>query len=232
MTTDSKKVPEKIIVVEHKPLKSSNWFMRSWKDPVGSKLIAGLIIFIITAIYGLISNIIEKISLIEILKNILFLKIELYILLIIIICSLLLIWFISWLINRNKTENYDFILKERIGDISFSELYNSLISHFVKTPPSLSDGKNNEIDLLTCFLLYIRKFGIGVTWNHPGDQGIFMYYTVGPILIAYGLFDRVRNFKKNDNLQEDIIVISEKGRKFYQLLNIYRTYNKDEFHEW
>ncbi len=232
MSTDSEKVPEKIIVEKHEPLTSLNWFIRFWKDPVGSKLIAGFIIIILTSIYGFISSLFEKLSITEMFKNILNLKIELYIFLLIIIFSLILIWFINWLINRNKVDKYDFILKEGIGDVSFSELYNSLISHFVKTPPSLSDGKNNEIDLLTCFLLYIRKFGIGITWDHPGDQGIFMYYTIGPILIAYGLFDRVRNFRKNDTIQNDIIIISEKGRKFYQLLNIYRTYNKEEFHEW
>jgi len=226
------KYPKQIQELSKSDIASPHWFVKLWKDSVGSKLISGFIILIISTLTGIIKNLIQGVSPFDVLRDLLFLKLELYLILIIIVIVIIVIWIINLYVDRNRPDKADFILGQIIGNITFKELFNSLNQHYVKLPKSLQSKKSKEINLLTCFAVYIRWFGIGIDWDNPGDQAHFLYYTVGPILLGYSLLERESKFSDSEAVKNDTLILSENGIKFYQLLNVYRTYKGDDLHEW
>ena len=122
----------------------------------------------------------------------------------------------------------------KIGDFKYIELINALNSHLLITPVSLRKNPTDKISLLDCFILYARKITDGVSIIDDGDQEQFLKQTVCPILEVYGLVIRTKekNPKPNTNWDINFYYISENGRKFYQAIQVYRTYIGEKMEEW
>ena len=58
----------------------------------------------------------------------------------------------------------------------------------------------------------------------PGDQGTFMYYSLGPKLMSYGLLEKVERASEGA-VKELFIQTSPLGYKFYAALQRLRLYN-------
>ena len=69
MSTEKERYPDKFTGEVNKPMKASNWFMRLWNDPVGSKVFAGFIIFLISIIYGAIVSLLKGVSMLDVLQT-------------------------------------------------------------------------------------------------------------------------------------------------------------------
>lgn len=228
MTADNLKNIDKTV----KGINKLTLFQRIWNDPVLSQVISTLFIVGITFLYSVFRTSTKDLELGQIFLSIITYPIAFYQLVIILI-SLTTIYIIIVKVKRlRRGKNLKLILNERIGEYNFAELYNALILHTVPNPPSLVTIGFNEANLITYFTLYQRKFNMGVGWNDGGDQGNHMYYTIGPLLISYGLLERARPSDNTDPLNKDIIQTSEKGYRFLQLLSLWRLYNKEKLSDW
>lgn len=206
---------------------SKNLFLKIWKDSVFSKLIAsGILIslpFISTSIYKLI----EDKDIRETLSNFLDLDIKLYTLLIISI-SLIIIYFIYLKVSKRKQKNLENLWYQKVGNYRFGDLNNILLTTYMETPPEIRRELGiNEIDLLRLFLLYIPRFNMGVEWDEPGPEGIFLSHKIGPKLISYGLCELTPSLKNNQDgeINSYDIFTSEIGYLFF---SIYETYDRKE----
>ncbi|MEZ5198352.1 MAG: hypothetical protein R2764_18770 [Bacteroidales bacterium] len=67
-----------------------------------------------------------------------------------------------------------------------------------------------------------------------GDQDLFLYNSVCPILHSYGLLKRKKeNNPKPGNKQKiNFYYLSKNGNEFYQALQIYRSYFNQAMEEW
>jgi len=205
-----------------------SWLDKIWSNAVWSKIIATIIISVGAIIYSLI----VKFNILGLIKELLLFRIEVFkvILIALIVTSFMLLYsFLKKRFTKQKNKNYFDI---KITDLTFSELFNILICHKLPNPQSLSSKNNSENDLITFFTLYIRKFNLGVEHDFGGDQGNFMYYVLGPVLISYSLVERRRPINDIDILKMDVLYTSEIGLKFYRYLQYYLTINSSEFKDW
>ena len=81
----------------------------------------------------------------------------------------------------------------------------------------------NKGNLLTLFILYQRQFNLGVEWE--GDT--YLYYTLGPTLMSYGLTEKALTKNKLDSIGNDIIQTSKVGLEFYAMIERFRIYNDE-----
>lgn len=203
-------------------------FQRLWNDQVLSQIISVFILWTITTLYALLQSIFNKVSFIQIFLATINFQIELYKILIFFAISVLIfIVIFKWRQRKNKYFG-KFDIEQIVGDFSFRELYNALLTHRIDLPASLrSSQPDSKCDLLTLFILYQRQLNIGIEWDHPGDQGNFMYNSLAPTLMTYGLAEKASSKNKTDSLGLDIIQTSEVGYKFYALLERWRVYNNE-----
>jgi len=211
-------------------LKPKSFFYRFWHDPVFS----GLIVFVITVtipfIFSVLKSLICQINLITVIKEVILFKIPLYLILITII-----LFYVLWLIRSKWAKSYnqkqiDKILKTKLSDFTFSELHNTLLNHHVKNPINLKQDGNERAPLLGYFMVFSRKLNIGVPSDLSGDYGFFMYWTIGSLLISYGLAEKVT--VNQSGSVKDLIVTTTLGKRFIQLYQKYKYYSEHVFNDW
>jgi hypothetical protein len=211
-------------------LKPRSFIYRIWYDPVFSGLIVLGIASLITLIYSFLKSLISDINFWDILKEILVLKISLWIILVIII-----LFYLLWIIKNKWLKSFDNkridkILKTKLGDFNFSELHNTLLNHSVKNPPELQIEGLEKGHLLGYFLLFARNFNLGVSYDLKGAKGHFMYWKVGALLISYGLVYNETVKKESDEYDE--IYTTELGKRFYRLYQKYKYYLNENYNDW
>jgi hypothetical protein len=214
--------------MENNRIKYKGFFERSWADPVWSKVISVGIITFITLIYTFFKTILADISFADAFINILNFEIKVYVYLIIFTCSILL-YYIIFRIRKYKNEKIiGFDIEQKVGNFTFRELYNALLTHKIATPINLMGPERpKEIDLLAIFSLYIRIFNQGVEWQHDNNT----YYLYGPLLMSYGIIEKVPTTNKLDTIGSDMIQTSKIGFEFYAMLEKWRIYNEETIDE-
>ena len=207
----SKKTDEKI--------KAPNFFQKGWTDPVGSKIISVVLISIFAIVYSFIKSIFEKISFKEAFYNTLHFQIELYILLIILFSIIIVSILVYFFIKKRKKTIGNFDTNQKVGSFHFREFYNALLSHKIEVYPEILGHK--EFNLLQLFLLYQRPLNMGVEWESQD----FLYYKLGPILMSYGLSEKIPTTNKLDSTGSEMIQTSKAGYEFLALLERWRVHN-------
>ena len=137
----------------------------------------------------------------------------------------LLIYGIIYRVRQKRKRHIGkFDVEHKVGEFSFRELYNALLTHKIGLPVSLkSEFEDGKLDLLTLFVLYQRQLNKGIDWEMGGDQGIFLYHVLGPTLMSYGLTELTENRNKADSLGLESIVTSKTGYSFYALMERWRV---------
>lgn len=209
--------------MEKDTIKYKGFFERTWNDPVWSKVISAGIIAVLTILYSIGLSIFKEISFKEAILNILNFQIKIYVYFIISI-SAILIYYLIYRIRKYKNNKIvGFDIEKKVGNFSFRELYNALLTHKITTPINLmGPGIPKETDLLSLFVLYMRIFNQGVEWEHDYDT----YYLLGPILMSYELVEKVPTPNKLDTLGLEVIQTSKVGYEFYAMLEKWRVYNE------
>lgn len=213
--------------VDNQEIKYKGILYKLWTDPVLSKLLSVGILFLIGLIYTFCATVFRNISFLQTFLDTINYPIAIYKIFIALIAFILL--FATYIKIRKSKKNIigNFDSEQTVGNFTFRELYNALLTQKVQIPQSLSaTGALEKGDLLSLYILFHRKFNLGVDWNHPGDQGNFMYNTLGPALMAYGLTERTPCRNKKDVLEEDIIQTSKDGYYFFALLERLRINNR------
>lgn len=215
--------------MSNEPIKYKSFIKQLWTDPVWSKVISAGIIIFIGFVYSLFQTLLKDISLLQVLKDTLNFKIELWKIFLTIFGVLIsYAVYYKWRQMKNKKIG-KFNTEEPVGNFTFRELHNSLLTHKIDSPISLrSQEFGNQLDLMTLFVLFQRQLNIGVSWDQPGDQGIFLYHNLGPTLMSYGLTEKAPEKNKADSLGLDIIQTSIVGQKYLSMVEKWRLFNDEK----
>lgn len=200
-------------------IKEKNIFQKSWSDPVLSKIISALILSLLAIIYSFSKSILDKISFKEAFYQTLHFKIELYILLIILFLTILISILVYYLRKNRKKTIGNFDIDQKVGNFHFRELYNALLTHKIEVYPEITEFR--ELDLLHLFVMYQRPLNMGVDWEYQD----FLYYKLGPVLMSYGLTEKIPTTNKNDVTESEMIQTSKVGFEFLSLLERWRVHN-------
>jgi hypothetical protein len=208
---------------ETEQAKSKNLFFKIWKDSVFSKLIANGILISLPFVSAFIYAFVKNTSITEIFNDFLNLEIKLYALLII---SILLIlgYYIYLRFNKKAEKQRKEFLNQKVGNYLYGDLNNILLTTYLETPSSIrSETGLTELDLMTYFRLFISYFSKGIDWDYPGDEGMFLYYELGPKLVSYGLCEMVPslNNKSKGEINSYDIFTSKEGYHFFALLETF-----------
>ncbi|MEG2103125.1 MAG: hypothetical protein RRY99_16625, partial [Flavobacterium sp.] len=121
-----------------------------------------------------------------------------------------------------------FDLDQKVGNFTFRELHNSLLTHSIEMPSNLRGYHAPEkIDLLTIFKFYARIFNQGVQWEDDMDT----YFKIGPTLMSYGIIEKVPTTNKSDTIGMEMLQTSKVGYEFLEMLQKWRIYNNETFDE-
>lgn len=200
-------------------IKEKNYFIKIWSDPVLSKVISVLILSVLTILYSFLSSIFEKISFRDALLNTLTYKFELYKILIFLIITIVLFIGLYYLRKKRKNTVGKFDIDQKVGSFTFRELYNALLTHKIDVFHELPPKK--ELDLLNLFIMYQRPLNMGVDWEYQD----FLYYTLGPVLMSYGLTEKIPTTNKSDVTESEMIQTSNVGYEFLAMIERWRVYN-------
>jgi len=197
---------------------------RLWNDQVLSQLISVGLLALLTVLYSFFVTIFKDISFRQALTDTLTFKFELFkILIFIAIAVSVYILIYKWRQKRHKRIG-KFDIEQKVGNFTFRELYNALLTHKIETPMNLTGpGMEGQTDLLILFILYQRQLNRGSEWEHDH----FTHYTLGPTLMTYGLTEKVPTTNKLDSVGSDMIQTSKIGYEFYALLERWRVYNDE-----
>lgn len=195
-----------------------------WHDPVWSKVIYALILFLIGLVYSFFSTLFKKVSFHDAFIQTINYDLPIYLVFIIISIGLIVYGIVYKLRMKRKRHVGRFDVEQKIGNFTFRELYNALLTHKIEAPINLVGViQEKEINLLNLFILYQRQFNLGVEWE--GDD--FSYYTLGPLLMSYGLTEKAPTKNKMDSIGSDIIQTSSIGIEFHSMLERFRVYNDE-----
>lgn len=195
-----------------------------WHDPVWGKVIYAGFIFIAGLIYSFVATLSKEIAFYDSFIQTINYSLPLYIIFIILAIAIIVYGIIYKIRQKKKRHIGKFDVEQQIGNFSFRELHNALLSHEMEAPMEmLKFLQGNKVDLLTLFIVYQRQFNLGVEWE--GDD--YTYYTLGPTLMSYGLTEKAPTKTKLDSIGSDIIQTSKVGLEFYAMLERFRVY-KDE----
>jgi hypothetical protein len=211
------------------PIKYKGIIRQLWTGPVWSKVISAGIIAFIVFLYSLLQTLLKDVSLTKVFIDTINYKIELWQFFVIVFVVLILFAiYYKWRQRKNKKVG-KFNTEEVAGNFTFRELHNSLLTHKIDLPISLrSQEFGNQLDLMTLFVLFQRQLNIGVSWDQPGDQGMFLYQDLGPTLMSYGLTEKAPEKNKADALGLDIIQTSAVGQKYLSMVEKWRIYNDEK----
>ncbi|CAA9203281.1 hypothetical protein FLACOL7796_04680 [Flavobacterium collinsii] len=209
-------------------LKYRGKFEKIWTSPVWSKVISAAIIATITVLYSIVKTAFENISIYDATIKVLNFEIEVYLYLIFSIFSIAIYFIINFIRKKINKSHLGFELDQKIGNFTFRELHNALLTHIIETPERLGTYNTPPtIDLLTVFKIYARIFNQGVQWEDDTDT----YYKIGPTLMSYGIIEKTPTTNKLDKIGMEILQTSKIGYEFLAMLEKWRVYNNDEFEE-
>lgn len=211
---------------------ANNNLYKVWKDPVMSNIIANWIWYIIPTIAALIFSYIKKETILDWFLNMFLLEIKIYILIILVVVSIISrkIYFKYF----RKKKNLDtYFLDKIIGHYKFGHLHNVLLTTYIELPNELRFKANaDDLDLLTCFRVFTPTYSTGIGFNHPLSEGDFLYYQLGPKMLAFGLCEKVISDIDDNGTPNYYIQTSENGYKFFALLESYdRILNQKKYQE-
>lgn len=209
---------------DKKKIEYKSLIHRMWNDQVLSQLISVGLLSLLTLLYSFFVTIFKNISFQQALIDTLTFKLELYkILIFIAVVVTISILIYKWQKKRNKKIG-KFDVEQKVGNFTFRELYNALLTHKINTPSYLMGaGTENKTDLLVLFILYQRQLNLGSEWEHDH----FTHYILGPTLMTYGLTEKAPTTNKLDSIGSDMIQTSKVGYEFYALLERWRVYNDE-----
>jgi hypothetical protein len=209
---------------EKEKIKYKGFFQRVWNDQVLSQLISVGLLSLLTVLYSFIQTIFKNVSFKQALIDTLTFRFELYKILIFIAVAVSVYVIIYKWRQKRKRQIGKFDIEQKVGNFTFRELYNALLTHKVETPTNLlGHGIDRQIDLLTLFVLYQRQLNLGAEWQLDH----FTYYTLGPTLMTYGLTEKIPTTNKLDNVGSEMIQTSKIRFEFYALLERWRVYNDE-----
>jgi len=210
--------------MDKQKIKYKGIIQRIWADPVLSQLISVGLLSLLTVLYSLCQTLFKDISFVQALKDTLTFQFELYkILISLAIAVTIYVLSYRWR-QKQKRRIGQFDVEQRVGNFSFRELYNALLTHKIDTPMNLmGPGMESQIDLLTLFILYQRQLNLGAEWEHDH----FTHYILAPTLMTYGLTEKAPTTNKLDMVGSDLIQTSKVGFEFYALLERWRVYNDE-----
>ena len=135
--------------------------------------------------------------------------------------------FLGKYIKRKYFENvYYFPYDEPIGSFRFFEIYNILLERKHQLPFSFAMQSGvPDASLLLLFMFYAPMLNMGVDWDKPGgEQGRFVFYNLGPLLISYGLCEKVKSLNKIGETEVWAVQTSDTGKKFFAWAEKYRAF--------
>lgn len=192
-----------------------------WYDPIWSKVLYSLIIFLAGLIYTFIATLFKDRSFKDVFWEVINFDVKVYVIFIVLAVSILLWGILHKIQKRRNAKIGKFDVEQKIGYFTFRELYNAMITHQLEAPIELRKPGVIYIDLLTLFTLYQRQLNMGARWEHD----TFTYYVLGSTLMSYGLTEKVPTTDKDDTLGMDIIQTSPVGFEFLSMLERFRVYN-------
>lgn len=209
---------------EKKKIEYKGLIQRIWNDQVLSQIISVGLLSLLALAYSFFQTIFKGISFRQALIDTLTFKFELYkILIFVAVAVASYIGLFKWRQRRNKKIG-KFDVEQKVGNFTFRELYNALLTHKIDTPMNLMGfGAEQQTDLLIIFILYQRQLNLGSEWEHDH----FTHYILGPTLMTYGLTEKVPTTNKLDIVGSDMIQTSKVGYEFYALLERWRVYNDE-----
>ena len=215
----SKKETEQILL--------KNKIYNVWKDPVISKLIANWIWYIVPVMATLIFSYFKKEEIYSTLITIIFLDVKLYILVILLVVSLIVRKIYFRLYSKKKKET-EYFLSQHVGEYRLADLNNILLTTYITLARHFQGILGlEELDLLTCFRMFISRMNAGIGFDHPTEEGEFIYYNLGPALMSYDLCEKVPSLDNNTagNINSYDIQTSKNGLKFFALVESFDRVN-------
>lgn len=191
--------------------------LKIWKDPVWSNLISAGIIALIALIWAKITNHTWA-EIYDFVLKVLAFKLHIYIFL-----SAIGLYFTVKLCIKLFRKKKDPLWDEQIGNYTFKELYNILIT---QTFPVATNGMQMSgmpaptDDLLMLFRVYYTYLNKGVDFDDNIQDGSYLYSVLAPKLLGYGL---VEAYQKPLNDLPDRSEVAYKtsglGHKFHASLD-------------
>ena len=228
------KEKEKYTISEEETSKeiAKNYFSKIWKDSVFSNVIASGILLFFTLLAIVIGQIINVTTAEEFIAY--FFKIEIKLCILIITAIIITLGYYTYLkFFKKKDDISNEYVSQNVGNYKFGDLNNILLTTYLKIPPVLwAEIGYKELDLLTLFKITIPLYSSGIDWNSPNDDSGFLYYQLGPILMSYGLCEKVPSLTNNtpDNINSYTIEPSLNGFKFFALLqSLERIENSEHY---
>ena len=192
-----------------------NLVLKTWKDPVWSKVISAGIILLIATLWAKYSNYSAK-QIYNFIISFLTYKLPIFVFL-----SLISLYFLTKLVIRLFKKKTDPIWDEQVGNYTFKELYQILSSQNLPVSTigmGWAGRKPPEDDLLTLFHINSIFFNRGLKLDNDFGDGGYLYGVLAPKLVGYGLIDKI----ETKNLKIDVMDVkyqtSEMGHKFFALL--------------
>lgn len=112
-------------------------------------------------------------------------------------------------------------VNDSIGDFSYNEVYNALITKKIKVPITLNNGVDLETSSFHLLINFRSQLTTGVSITMMGDIYKFIIQKVVPILLNFNLVERI-NIKSKD-FQYDKFIISSLGNKFLSIAELKRA---------
>lgn len=221
----SKKEAEKILL--------KNKIYNVWKDPVISKLIANWIWYIVPLIATLVFSYFKKEEIYCAFITLIFLDIKLYVLVILLVLSLIARKIYFKIYSKRKKER-EYFISQRVGEYRLGDLNNILLTTYITLPRHFQGILGlEELDLLTCFRMFISRMNTGIGFDHPTEEGEFIYYKLGPALMSYDLCEKVPSLDNNTagNINSYDIQTSKNGLKFFALIESFERSNNVKKYE-
>ncbi|MEQ8416031.1 MAG: hypothetical protein RIB71_16240 [Imperialibacter sp.] len=208
---------------EQQKIKYPGFLNKVWHDPIWSKVIYTGIILLLGLLYSFIVTVFKNISLKQALIDTIYFDLKLYLVFIFVSIGLLSYGLIYRFRQKRNKRIGNFDVEQPIGNFTFRELYNALLTTTINTPIKVLQTGFSEpkINLLTLFVLYQRQLNRGIEWSHDH----FTYYDLGPTLMTYGLTEKTPTKNKLDSIGSDMIQTSQIGYDFYALLERWRIHN-------
>lgn len=198
-------------------LRIKQTFLKIWEDSVWSNVISTGIIIAIPLGWAKITNHSWS-EIYKFLISVLSFKLPLFVFL-----SVIALFFIGKKIIQLFKKRKDPFWDEQIGNYTFNELYNILLTETLqaRTRGMAWSGRDAPSEnLLSLFQIYYSTLNIGFGLGNNIDDGGYLYGVFAPRLVGYGLVDEYQ--KPDDDLPNRTDVAyktSVFGHKFHSSLD-------------
>ena len=204
------------------PIPSKTSFEKIWVDPVYSKVISVAFVAIAAAIWEFVKGIIDKKTLFQALDKVWHSEIRVVGLLAFLIIILVIYASIKVIGGKEVVETDDFDTNQSLGNLSFKQLYNLLLSHHITVPKETLSDKSKDVkaSLLVLFTEGMKYFNVGTKTEDDQVSKMFLKNIAGPLLLSYGLVNLIIDSKGQKSL-----ITSDVGYRFFALLQQYKLKN-------